>query len=156
MCLSDEALRFLGKRLLYFDTDSVVFLEDTDDPQQPQPVPGDYLGEFTNELDDGDYIVEFVAVGPKNYGYKTKNGKIECKVRGFRLNSEGKTQLNFDVMRQNVLDEIQQPQDKPRETQVIKTHQIVRDAKNYNIYTYPEYKCYKLVFNKRVVDPLTV
>ena len=59
-------------------------------------------------------------------------------------------------MRQNVLDEIQQPQDKPRETQVIKTHQIVRDAKNYNIYTYPEYKCYKLVFNKRVVDPLTV
>ena len=156
MCLSDEALRFLGKRVLYFDTDSVVFLEDTDDPQQPQPVLGDYLGEFTNELDDGDYIVEFVAAGPKNYGYKTKNGKIECKVRGFRLNSEGKTQLNFDVMRQNVLYEIQQPQDKPRETQVIKTHQIVRDAKNYNIYTYPEYKCYKLVFNKRVVDPLTV
>ena len=51
MCLSDEALRFLGKRVLYFDTDSVVFLEDTDDPQQPQPVLGDYLGEFTNELD---------------------------------------------------------------------------------------------------------
>ena len=150
-----EALRLLGKRVLYFDTDSVVYLEDTDDPNQPQPVLGDYLGEFTNELDDDDYIVEFVWAGPKNYGYKTKKRKVECKVRGFRLNSEGKTQLNYDVMRQNVLDEIQKPQDKPRETEVIKTHQIVRDAKNYDIYTYPEYKHYKLVFNKRVADPTT-
>ena len=93
-----EALRLLGKRVLYFDTDSVIFLEDTDDPDQPQPIRGDYLGEFTNELDDDDYIVEFLSVGPKNYGYKTKKGKVECKVRGFRLNSEGKTQLNYDVI----------------------------------------------------------
>ena len=142
MCLSDEALRFLGKRVLYFDTDSVVFLEDTNDPDQHQPILGDYLGEFTNELDDDDYIGEFVSAGPKNYGYKTKKGKVECKVRGFRLNSEGKTQLNYDVMRQNVLDEIQKPLDKPRQRQVIKTHQIVRDARNYELYTYPEYKRY--------------
>ena len=141
--------------MLYFDTDSVVFLEDTNDPDQPQPVLGDYLGEFTNELDDDDYIVEFVSAGPKNYGYKTKKGKVECKVRGFRLNSEGKTQLNYDVMRQNVLDEIQKPLDKPRQRQVIKTHQIVRDARNYELYTYPEYKRYQLVFNKRVIKPTT-
>jgi len=140
---------------LYFDTDSVVFLEDTNDPDQPQPVLGDYLGEFTNELDDDDYIVEFVSVGPKNYGYKTKKGKVECKVRGFRLNSECKTQLNYDVMHQNVLDEIQKPLDKPRQRQVIKTHQIVRDARNYELYTYPEYKRYHLVFNKRVINPTT-
>ena len=150
-----KALQLLGKHVLYFDTDSVVYYEDTNDPNQPRPVLGDYLGEFTNELDDDDYIVEFVSAGPKNYGYKTKNGKVECKVRGFRLNSEGKTQLNYHVMRQNVLDEIQQPLDKPRETQVIKTHQIVRDARNYTIFTHPEYKRYKLVFNKRVVDPNT-
>ena len=155
MCLSDEALRFLGKRVLYFDTDSVVFLEDTDDPQQPQPVLGDYLGEFTNELDDGDYIVEFVSGGEKNYGYQTKLGHVECKVTGFRLNSEGKTQLNYTVMRQNVLDEIQKPQKEPRQTQVVKTHQIVRDAKTYELYTFPDYKRYQLVYDKRVVDPNT-
>ena len=56
-----------------------------------------------------DYIEEFVSGGPKNYGYTTKNGKVECKVRGFRLNWEGKNQLNYDVMKQNVLDEIQKP-----------------------------------------------
>ena len=150
-----EALELLGKRVLYFDTDSVLYLEDTDQPDQPQPVLGDYLGDFTDELDKGDYIVEFASGGPKNYGYKTKQGKVECKVRGFRLNSEGKAQLNYDIMRQNVLDELQSPLSKPRETQVIKSYQIVRDPKNYSVATYPDYKCYKLVYDKRVIDPST-
>ena len=69
-----EAIQLLGEHVLYFDTDSVI-----------------YLGEFTSELDADNYIVAFMSGGPKNYGYKTKKGKVECKVRGFRLNSEGKT-----------------------------------------------------------------
>jgi len=124
-----EALQLLGERVLYYDTDSVIYLEE---PGQPSPVLGDYLGEFTTELDNDDYIVEFVSGGPKNYGYKTKKGHVECKVRGFRLNSEGKTQLNYSVMRQNVLDEIQKPLQKPRQTVVTKTHQITRDPKTYS------------------------
>ena len=58
-------------------------------------------------------------------------------------------------MRQNVLDEIQKPLQKPRQTQVIKTHQIVRDPQHYQLYTFPEYKRYQLVYDKRVVDPIT-
>ena len=42
-------------------------------------------------------------------------------------------------MRQNVLDEIQKPQKEPRQTQVVKTYQIVRDAKTYDLYTYPDW-----------------
>ena len=38
---------------------------------------------MTNELDDGDYIIDFTSAGPKNYGYKTKNDKVCCKVCGF-------------------------------------------------------------------------
>ena len=147
-----EALELLGQRVLYFDTDSVIYLEE---PGQPNPPLGDYLGQFTSELKADDHITEFVSGGPKNYGYQTKNGKVECKVRGFRLNSEGKTQLNYDVMRQNVLEEIQQPQKQPRQTQVVKTHQIVRDAKTYQLFTFPDYKCYQLVYDKRVIDPDT-
>ena len=75
---------------------SVIHLEE---PGQPNPPLGDYLGQFTSELKANDHITEFVSGGPKNYGYQTKNGKVECKVRGFRLNSEGKTQLNYQVMR---------------------------------------------------------
>ena len=151
-----EALELLGDRVLYYDTDSVVFVEHTDEPEEPQPVLGNYLGEFTDECDPGDYIVEFVSGGPKNYGYRTKNGKIECKVRGFRLNSESKEQLNYEIMRDNVLAEIQQPLAKPREHQVIKSFQIMRDPKNYTLETHPEAKFYKLVFDKRVIDPATM
>ena len=142
----------LGQRVLYYDTDSIIFLQDEG---QSNPVLGDYLGDFTSELDPDDYITEFVSAGPKNYGYQTHKGHVECKVRGFRLNSEGKSQLNYQVMRQNVLDEIQKPQKQPRQTQVVKTHQIVRDPKTYQLYTFPEYKWYQLVYDKRVVDPHT-
>ena len=80
-----EALEQLGERVLYYDTDSVLFVQDKG---QNNPDLGNYLGDFTSELGKDDHIVEFVSGGPKNYGYKTKKGKIECKVRGFRLNSE--------------------------------------------------------------------
>ena len=146
------ALEKLGERVLYYDTDSVIYYTDEG---QSNPTLGNYLGDFTSELDKEDYIVEFVSGGPKNYGYQTHQGKVECKVRGFRLNWEGKTQLNYHIMRQNVLDEIQKPLLKPRQTQVIKTYQIVRDPKHYQLYTFPEYKRYQLVYDKRVVDPHT-
>jgi len=145
-------LEQLGERILYYDTDSVIYLQEEG---QPNPVLGSYLGEFTSELDPDDHIVEFVSGGPKNYGYQTKVGHVECKVRGFRLNSEGKTQLNYDVMHQNVSDEIQKPQKKPRQTQVVNSHQIVRDPKKYELETQPGYKYYQLVYDKRVVDPNT-
>ena len=147
-----EALQLLGQRVLYYDTDSVIFLQDEG---QRNPVLGDYLGEFTSELDDNEYIVEFVSEGPKNYGYVTSKGHVECKVRGFRLNSEGKTQLNYNVMRQNVLDEIQKPLQKPSQTLVTKTHQIVRDPQPYKVFTFPDYKRYQLVYDKRIVDPIS-
>ena len=45
--------------------------------------------------------------------------------------------------------------EKPRETRLPKTYQIKRDAKRYELYTLPQYKYYRLVFNKRMVDPAT-
>ena len=146
------ALELLGERVPYYDTDSILYLEE---PGQPNPVLGDYLGQFTTELDDGEFIVEFVSGGPKNYGYTTNKGHVECKVRGFRLNSEGKTQLNYNVMQQNVLDEIQNPLTKPSQTQVNKTYQIVRDPQHYKLYTFHESKFYQSAYDKRVVDPVT-
>ena len=146
-------LQALGERVLYFDTDSIIYLEET--PTQFQPVLGSYLGNFTSELKDEEYIEEFVSGGPKNYGYTTNHQKVECKVRGFRLNSEGHTQLNYEVMRQNVLDEIQNPLLKPRELQVVNTNQIVRNPNTYELFTFPQHKWYKLVYDKRVLDPRT-
>lgn len=68
------------------DTDSVIYTQKP--PESVIPI-GNYLREFTNELDEGYHITEFVATGPKNYAYITKQGKQCCKVRGFTLNERG-------------------------------------------------------------------
>jgi hypothetical protein len=49
---------------------------------------GEYLGDLTDEIDpkDGNYIVEFVSAGPKNYAYKTDKGVTKCTIKGFTLN----------------------------------------------------------------------
>ena len=35
-------------------------------PEQTEIELGDYLGDMTNELDESDYIIEFVSGGTKN------------------------------------------------------------------------------------------
>ena len=145
-----EALNQLQKRVLYFDTDSVIFKTS---PGQKKPELGDYLGDFKNELSEGDTITQFASGGPKNYGYQTKQGKQECKVRGISLNSEGSKQLNFPILKQNVLDEIQEPLTKARQTAVRKPYHIVRQAKDYSIQTEEQTKQYQLVYSKRVIEP---
>ena len=148
-----EALDLLQERVLYFDTDSVVF---TSLPGQVKPQLGNYLGDFKDELSEGDHIDEFASGSPKNYGYLTKKGKQECKVRGISLNSEDSKQLNFPVLRQNVLDDILKPLETgARQTIVIKPYHIVRNSKAYSIETVPQTKKYQLGFSKRVVDPET-
>lgn len=42
-----------------------------------------------NELDEDDYIVEFILLGGKNYDYIIRKGKVECKVKGFLMNMRG-------------------------------------------------------------------
>ena len=140
------------ERVLYFDTDSIIF---SHRPGEPTPPTGDHLGEFTSELKPGDHIVEFAAAGPKNYGYRTKDGKVECKVRGFTLNTRGQEQLNFELLKQNVIDEVTDPGDEPRAIPVHNPHKITRDVNTKQLETVEETKQYKVVFDKRVIDPDT-
>ena len=85
-------LHTLQQQVLYFDTDSVIY---SHREGQPRLENGDFLGDLTNELSPGDTIQDFTSGGPKNYGYRTREGKVECKVRGFSLGSiRGHEQLN--------------------------------------------------------------
>ena len=76
-------LRKFGKNVVYFDTDSVFYKKGG-----YEPVCGEYLGMFTNEIDqnEGNEIVEFVSAGPKNYSFKLDSGITHSKVKGFALN----------------------------------------------------------------------
>ena len=132
LCLF-EALDLVQDCVLYFDTDSVVFRSL---PNQVKPQLGHYLGDFKEELSQDDYIVEFASGGPKNYGYQTKKGMQECKVRSVSLNNEGSKQLNYPVLLQNVIESIQDPlATGARQTNVIKPYRIVAYNREFKITT---------------------
>ena len=112
---------------------------------------------MTDELEGGDHIVDFTSAGPKNYGYVTKHGKVCCKVRGFTLhNVRGASQLNYQIMWTNLLDKLQDPLDERRDVPVVNPHFFTRDPATKDIRVKPHTKKYRLVFDKRVVDPATL
>ena len=145
-------LDLLGERVLYYRTDSVIFRQL---PHQPTIPVGDFLGDMTNELGEGDHIVEFVSGGAKNYGYTTKQGKVECKVKGFKLNVRGRATLNYEVVKRNVLAELDDPQEERRVVPVVNPNHFQRDQVSKKIALVEQRKKYGLVFDKRVVDPIT-
>lgn len=144
-----ESLEILKERVLCYDTDSVVYKWKPGESEIPL---GDYLGDMTNELEDGDYIVEFISAGAKNYGYVTVKGESCVKVKGFSLNVRGMLQLNYDIMKNNILDEIQHPLDESRKTEIINPVHFVRDPVKKKIRTETQIKAYRLVFDMRVME----
>lgn len=103
---------------------------------------------LTDELDKGDYIVEFVSTGAKQYAYRTYRGKQVCKLRGFTLNSKHSQQVNFDTLKDFVFNI--QPF---RNTTLNNPTQIVRNKRDFEIVSQPLAKKYKPVFTKRRIDP---
>jgi len=53
----------LGERALYCDTDTVIFVQKTDEP--PLIECGDALVDMSSELKANEYISEFVSEGPQ-------------------------------------------------------------------------------------------
>ena len=90
-----KIIHALGRRVCYYDTDSIIYTVKEDEWEPPL---GDHLGELTNELDDNDWIVTSVSGGPKNYAYKMLQGKTFCKVRGMMLNFRASEKVNFETM----------------------------------------------------------
>ena len=89
-----DLLDQLQEQVLYYDTDSVIYVHE---PGKPEPSLGDYLGDLTDEL-DGDYITAFMSCGPKNYAYETNNNKRITKVRGITIDYATTKKLNLEVM----------------------------------------------------------
>ena len=139
-----RVMHALGRRVCYYDTDSIIY---TVKEGEWEPSLGDHLGELTNELDDNDWIVVFVSAGPKNYVYKTHQGKTCCKVRGIMLNFRAGEKVNFETMVDLV-----EKQDGSIIT-VHNPHKITRDSTERVIVSQPQDKQYKVVYNKRVIQP---
>ena len=139
-----RVMHALGRRVCYYDTDSIIY---TVKEGEWEPSLGDHLGELTNELDDNAWIIVFVSAGPKNYAYKTHQGKTCCKVRGITLNFRASEKVNFETMVDLV-----EKQDGSIIT-VHNPHKITRDSTERVIVSQPQDKQYKIVYNKRVIQP---
>jgi hypothetical protein len=88
-----ETLDFLGERVLYHDTDSVIYEHN---PVSPSVNIGYMLGDWENELEFDDVITSFVALGPKTYSYKTLKGTSSIKCKGFTLNSANRQTVTHE------------------------------------------------------------
>ena len=60
-----DKLDYLNEKVLYFDTDSIIYADNGTTTIQT----GDILGDMTNEL-SGKSISSFVSSGPKSYSFK--------------------------------------------------------------------------------------
>ena len=141
-----DLLDLLQERVLYYDTDSVIYVHE---PGKPDPPLGDYLGDLTDELDVGDYITTFISGGPKNYAYLTNNGKTETKIRGITLNYDATKKINMDVMR-HLVDSRVNGYNEEKVT-LVNPYKITRNKKEMNIVTKKMKKDYRIVYNKRVI-----
>ena len=108
MRLYEEALKPLDRQVLYFDTDSVVYTYNKDNPNHIKLANGDLLGEWTDELEGDKMVGTFCSGGPKNYSYEllTPKGETKCKVKvkGFTLNKETSGKINHESMKELIRD----------------------------------------------------
>ena len=141
-----DLLDLLQERVVYYDTDSVVYVHE---PGKPDPPLGDYLGELTDELNGG-YITTFMSGGPKNYGYVTNTGEAVLKIRGISLTYDATLTLNIGTMR-DLVDSYVIDGDRHEKVTINIPYKITRDKKEKNIVTKRTKKDYRVVYNKRVV-----
>jgi hypothetical protein len=138
-----EAMDVVQTRCLYHDTDSLIYISK---PGLPDLQLGDYLGELTSELEDGDYINKFASTGPKSYSYITAKGKTCCKVRGFSLNYNNSKLVNFEALRDVILTD--------RKKTIATTNLKIRRRKlDHTLTSAPETKQFRFVYTKRAIQP---
>lgn len=144
-----DFLEPLGRRVLYYDTDSIIYLHS---PGQYEPPIGNFLGDLTDELvcyGSDSYIIEFVCGGPKNYAYKvytpsTNTINEVCKVKGFTLNYANSRIINFHAMKNLILNNNNNTLVKP----VIVSNNI-RCTLDHSVNTKKETKTFSINFMKR-------
>ena len=146
-------LHQLGRRVLYFDTDSVIYEYDESNSNEYTPDMGDHLGQWTDELKQGQFISRFVSSGPKSYAYITNTGERTTKLKGFTLNHEVTKLLNFDSICRLVLfwadpDNNPLPHDEKPHVEVSYS-KIRRNKYQFKLFNREELKKFRVTYSKR-------
>jgi hypothetical protein len=153
-------MRKLGSRLIYYDTDSVIYVSR---PGDWEPERSSFLGGWDSQLEPGEsHIVRFVSLGPKVYSYETDTGRIEMKCKGLSQNAYTEDILEWKETEKrfsktgNKMD----PQlfrnllKNPEKNQtVFYPDSLKRDGKSQRINSFTAMKSLRLVYDKRVLLP---
>lgn len=149
----------LGGRVLYHDTDSIIYEHD---PLKYNIPEGRYLGEWEDECPNQP-LVKFVSLGPKTYAYANLGEKSEtctdglelkdgihplqyyCKAKGFTINCSNVDKINFDSMHALVLDK-DQKQSTPNRV-------FVYDRNKGQMKTVLNIKILKRTYDKGIIAP---
>ena len=109
------------------------------------------MGDFIDEV-GGDPIIELRVEGQKIMGMKPGEGKLNVKSEGFLWATEISC---FYALRDNILKELDDPQEERRNITLVDKNFFHRDQTNKRIRLIEREKKYGLVFDKRVVDRAT-
>ncbi|XP_055355961.1 uncharacterized protein LOC129601232 [Paramacrobiotus metropolitanus] len=152
-----DMMEKLGDRLMYYDTDSVVFLTR---PGDWVPEMGSILGDWNNQLQAGEsHIVKFVSCGPKVYSYETDTGRIELKAKGLTQNGYREDILDFDEFTKSFartgqtldFDKLKYLLDGTESLdQIIYPEFVKRNGKTQEINTVQLFKKLRMVYDKRM------
>lgn len=162
-CRLYEALNILQEQVLYFDTDSVVYKYNPNDPKSICLENGDYLGDWTDELEGKKMINTFVSGGPKNYSYETDDSLYHTKVKGFNLNYEVSKKINhlsmIDLVKGILEDDTnlselskEEKQEWDKEHKIKVGYDMINRSKEHILSNKHEEKNYGLVYDKRSIQ----
>ena len=98
-----DKLDYLNEKVLYFDTDSIIYADDNTKNIET----GDMLGDMTDEI-SGKGISSFVSTGPKSYSFKYGDDQQKSAIKGFTLNHENNNRLNHDSLSKIVKKQIRE------------------------------------------------
>lgn len=161
-----EELYKLGDRVLYCDTDSIIFLE-TDDPLEYKPQTGANIGDLTDEIlkysSSGKAIIsEFCSVGPKSYSLRIKKNGFDSdsdddlievsKLKGFICTSATKKHLSFDNYKKMVFGSCDVAEDGIDSHIVYSKTMNINRRKHFNVVTVEQQKDFGYTFDKRIVN----
>jgi len=95
-----EQLHKLGERVLYHDTDSIVYVDMNDGVSIQE---GTQLGEWEDECKPGEEITHFVSLAPKTYAYRVEKPdgtmKEVVKAKGITLHAAASEKITYQSLK---------------------------------------------------------
>lgn len=161
-------LQKLQDKVIYYDTDCVFFYDTLNENGEGllHDLEGNNLGNLKEE--HSCHILDFITTGPKSYAFKDVNGGGVCKVKGFSLNINNSSKINFDTithmvsfmrsinldetLNSNIKDELIKSNSIVTSKMMIRKSGLMNYNQGYNIRSFEEIKKFNFSIDNRIID----